>query len=265
MIRHCKKHKRLYAMLISLALAAAMLLPLRAPLRARELGKGSEVTLRTRGRHFPVHMRFANGATLIYDDSNGLEIAEDSTAVFCVEPGLKAGKRGQVYRARETDEIILNGRTTVAGGFRLAPDRRMTAAQRYHLALYVYHGWDSSPVKSDAERMAVQYYIWQYLWPVTISLKNPSQAAEIAAIQADIAKKVKNHGVRPSFSGEGYDPARNTVTIRPGESVRLKDKHNVLGSAAPILNEAGIKWKTEGDSLLLTADENTTKIGRAHV
>lgn len=197
-----------------------------------------------------------DGPTYIWTKSGGIEghstkivKVSDGKAVFCVEPFRGVNTAGE-YVAYDADSVELSGYFP-AMDEQYWENKVLTPEERHHTALWVYHGWDQSETKDYDDYMAVQLHLWEYIWGFEATSITNNET--IRALQEEIAAKVAGHNSGPVFSGDGYDPGSNTLTLRSGTAVRLRDSNGVLAGATLQVNTTGMTAAISGDELALTA------------
>lgn len=254
-----KSKAKVFAWFLSALLLFGSVLP-----SAQLYASGDTVILRKAGtKSYEMTLHYPEGGELDYGASGvtTMERTDTGGAVFCTEPGMEAALNGEAYKMSplgDNQSVTLSGYSDIIpGGAQVADDITMTPAQQKHLALYVYHGWDTSPTKTDDERMAVQCYVWEYLWHLRVEFQDHAEGQKIRAIQERIAEKVRNHGVKPVFSGSGYNAGTHTLTIKAGQSVTLTDSANAIAKAKLMKNDAKIKASISGNKLTITADSSS--------
>lgn len=219
--------------------------------------------LETLDEEFPVYITYTNGSALEYPDLTPTRKKTTGEAVFCVEPGMQAGVDGELYRGEVMDRQQLSGYSDILDG-RLTEDIYMTPEARHHLALYVYHGREALKRNEAAARVAIQCYVWQYLWPISeIEFLDPAQGESIRKIQKEILRNFENHYKLPNLRGPGYDEESGTLRIKAGETVTLKDLNDVSSEAREIFNNTNIEVQVRGDEIRFTADRNASS-GEIH-
>lgn len=238
--------KRLLALLLTIGLVLG-LLPTSPSTTAHAVSPGDQDTFRAEGTEYSWYFTFPNTSSW---RSNTKKIIRnsDNEAVFCVEPVHALDTEG-VYTAYEPTNVTLDGTTSL--GWSTGQDRVITPEQRNLAALWVYHGWDLSQSKTEDEYMAVQLFIWELLWGVTV--ESFTNLTTIRAIQNQIGTSVNEHGKKPAFTGTGYDPETKQLTITAGETLTLTDTNQVLASAEVVENTSGLDATIQGNELQVTA------------
>lgn len=246
-----RKAKQLIAIFLSMMLFLG-LLPLDAlQSELQALTQAGDVeTFQAAGPRYDWYFRFPNGSAL-KSWTTQIVKESDGKAVFCVEPTHALDANGR-YVAYLPEGVTLNGYSNVVD-YQMAPNFVMTADQVEKAALFVYHGWDSSTQTAD-EYMAVQLYLWELLWKLeVVSMTN---LANLRSIQQRILNRISTHTALPKFSGTGFDPSTQTITIKTGETLSLVDASSVVNGSQVAANLTGVKVSLAANVVTLQAGQD---------
>ena len=203
--------------------------------RATSVGDQAVIYAEANGRKY-TDLKFSNGTILTVE--NDTFSKADGTKVFCLEPvvPVSSGKNHKAYTAE--DSLLSGTGKGVYLGASSGEDRIVTKAQLDQAKLWVYYGWDSSATKTVDEYNAIQAKIWQIFWGCNVTWYHTGAdgVSTITDIWNRVSQLINSHRTMPSLAGKGYNPATNTLTLKAGETVTLKDTNNVIGKGLSKLN-----------------------------
>ena len=236
------------------------LLPL-SKVRATSAGDQAVIYAEANGRKY-TDLKFPNGTLLTVE--NDTFSKADGTRVFCLEPvvPVSSGKNHKAYTAE--DSLLSGTGKGIYLGASSGADRTVTKAQLDQAKLWVYYGWDSSSTKTVDEYNAIQTKIWQIFWGCNVTWYNTGAdgVSTITNIWNRVQNLINNHGVLPNLSGQGYDPATNTLTLEAGQTVTLTDSNNVIGKGVGKLrlwkNTSNATVQVGNGALTITAPDTET-------
>ena len=222
--------------------------------------QAGDVTNIIKGEATPrIYMHFDkdNGGWLEIDIATTKNSKQDGTVVFCVEPGIKSV--GGNHNASQAEGTNLDGKVVYVDGGHLGT-KTLSTAMVNELEKIIYYGWEES-AKTIDDYSATQVLIWSKVWNGYIT--NYGNGLNLIKNKINqIENLVKNHGVMPNLSGEGYDPSTNTLSLEAGQTVTLTDSNNVIGKGLGkmklIRNSSNIKVQVENGKLTITAPETET-------
>lgn len=135
------------------------------------------------------------------------------------------------------------------GGSDFTPSE-LTIAEKDRLSLISYYGYQLDPTVLNYA--VTQNIVWEELGDSLLSTTIPNYAAH----KNQILSKVNKHNAKPSFNGQ-------SVEINVGDSITLTDSAGVLNNYQHLVeNSANLKVEKNGNTLKLTAQSSSKKIGK---
>ena len=222
--------------------------------------QAGDVTNIIKGEATPrIYMHFDkdNGGWLEIDIATTKNSKQDGTVVFCVEPGIKSV--GGNHNASQAEGTKLDGKVVYVDGGHLGT-KTLSTAMVNELEKIIYYGWEES-AKTIDDYSATQVLIWSKVWNGYIT--NYGNGLNLIKSKINkIENLVKNHGVMPNLSGEGFDPSTSTLSLEAGQTVTLTDSNNVIGKSVGKMNlksnTSNATVQVGNGSLTITAPENET-------
>lgn len=193
---------------------------------------------------------FANDAPYIGYSMPMFIKESNGAAAFCAEPAISTFGNN-TYKAQSAVGSILRGYSKELD-WTFHSDITLTAALLDKAKMVIYHGWNNSQ-KTEVDYAATQLLVWQAL----TNCKIEGISSTVSARISEIRDLVEIHGLRPDFSGEGYDSSTNTLTIEVGQRVTLTDQNNVIGKMSQVENSTNLEVQVLDDTLILTATKDS--------
>lgn len=126
----------------------------------------------------------------------------------------------------------------------------LTIAEKDRLSLIAYYGYQQNPTNDNYGM--TQFMVWQELGDQLISTNLPNYEAR----KNEVLAEVNRHNLKPTFNGQ-------TVELNVGDSITLTDNAGVLSNYRNLVeNSANLKVEKNGNTLKLTAQENSKETGK---